>query len=209
MAELEANTGRDFTEEIAVDERDAQALAPETMQADAILGTGCDTELTPTKNRYTVIKGGNSGLALEAMGDLIIVVEDKFRTGFECKVCDGEKHLDEPCQHCNGTGATTGNAGTFPCGFCKEFPGKKPCPECKGKGGLLIAPEIAQRRPTTGTVMSVGLETKLLVPGDRVLYSLFAGSAIQFKQRAVIRIMHEHEVMCRMYGTSKIGDAVK
>ena len=212
---------RDFTEEVHVDERDAAALAPETMQPDVILGESAACEQVPEKNRYTIIKGtGASQLALEAMGDLLIVVEDRFKSGFECPVCNSNGQYNDimsdsierkktkiPCEACNQTGKSLVNPEIV----CKVCRGEKEviCPSCGGSGGTLITPEVAQRRPTTGTVMSSGPETKFLSPGDRVLYSLFAGSAIQFKQRATVRIMHEHEVMCRLHGNLKVGDYVK
>src|SRR5258708_38336566 len=35
----------------------------------------------------------DSEVAMEALNDNIIILEDPFRTGFECKRCDGEGHV--------------------------------------------------------------------------------------------------------------------
>lgn len=41
--------------------------------------------------------------ALEALDNFIIVQEDKFRTGYECKACDGEGHGNKVCPSCKGS----------------------------------------------------------------------------------------------------------
>lgn len=41
-------------------------------------------------------------VALEALNDNVIILEDPFRTGFECKACDGEGHTEEKCKTCGG-----------------------------------------------------------------------------------------------------------
>ena len=109
------------------------------------------------------------------------------------------------------------------------MPGKKVCPQCGGKGALIVAPQDSQRKPTSGVIKSVGPEVSdkpylhstmgsvetvknnpyPLKVGDRVLYSQFAGTGIELKQKGFIRIMHAHEVMCKLYGTGRLGDFVK
>lgn len=41
-------------------------------------------------------------VALEALNDNVIILEDPFRTGFECKACDGEGHTGVKCTACGG-----------------------------------------------------------------------------------------------------------
>lgn len=41
-------------------------------------------------------------LALEALNNNILILEDPYRTGFECKACDGEGHTLVMCQTCLG-----------------------------------------------------------------------------------------------------------
>ena len=41
-------------------------------------------------------------VAMEALNDNIIILQDPYRTGFECKACDGEGHTEEKCKTCGG-----------------------------------------------------------------------------------------------------------
>lgn len=175
---------------------------------------------------------GISSVGLSCIGDQIIVLEDKFRTGYECSKCDGECYLDEKCEFCNGTGKE--NYGTEQETICRMccprnlmdsfgvIPGKKICDRCGGKGSVIIAAPISQQKPSSGLIVSTGPDVlpdcrvinnitgqRWSYPmkiGDRVLYSRFAGSAIELKQKAVIRVLHAHEVLCKLYGKAKIGD---
>jgi co-chaperonin GroES (HSP10) len=177
-------------------------------------------------NTFTVLEGK---LALKAVGRRIIVKEDKFRTGYECSTCDGEGFINEPCQLCKGETTEKArdqfdNEVVVPCRLCRGN-GKKICPDCKGKGGLLVAPEVTERRPTSGVVMSVGddvgvcectlnanwrtmkcsrcggtgkLSDRIKV-GDHVLYGNYAGHLITLKNKAAVRIMNEDEVTARIF----------
>lgn len=223
------------------------------------------------KNRFVIVKGSSNSnpFALEAAGDRIFVLEDKFKTGYECKECGGDGFIpDKECPLCKGTGQELDNNGnpnpeTFCRSCCRERgtlglydgKGKLTCEACKGKGALLAIPQSAAQRPTTGVIMSKGadvskcpdcrgvgkllmqgvigaqrvldqtLPSPILVPclacegkgkvgfklelGDRVLYPIFAGTAISFKQRGVCRIMHENEIYGKVYGYGDLGDMVK
>ena len=77
------------------------------------------------------------------------------------------------------------------------------CPECDGKGGLLVVAEVSQRRPSTGRVVSVGDKVKYFKVGDNVLYSNFAGHAIDLERtgnKVVVRILHETEILAQVRG---------
>jgi len=134
-----------------------------------------------------------------ALGDRVLIEEDKFKSGYECEVCNGSGNA--PCGSCGGSGSSATVSGAR-CPAC-EGKGCQTCSECNGKGGLLVAPDIAQRRPTTGKVVSVGVECNTLKVGDSVLYSNFAGYVIDLNRagRPVsLRILHEPEVLCAMDG---------
>lgn len=77
-------------------------------------------------------------IQLEAVEDKIIVVMDQFKSGFECATCGGSGKIKSPV----------------------VADALKDCPDCHGKGALLIVPEIAKSLPTLGTVMSVGEKTR-------------------------------------------------
>lgn len=134
-------------------------------------------------------------LKLRALGDRLIIAEDKFRTGYECSVCEGAGKLI--CRDCEGTGHSQLNKEIT----CKSCQGETTitCEACGGKGGLLIAPETAQRRPTTGKIISVGSRVKTLKVNDSVLYSNFAGYVIDTNGQ-VLRILHEPEVLSWIEG---------
>lgn len=159
-------------------------------------------------------------LAMLAVGTNIIVKEDRFKTGYECKVCDGTCKSKVVCPRCKGEKTVKAasldekSEGLVPCKACcilsdtgNMIPsGFIPCETCKGKGGSLIVPQESMRRPSSGVIVSTGngiLERKC---GERVLYSNHAGHAMNFKQKTVFRIMHEHEVLSLLMGLGDIGD---
>ena len=130
-----------------------------------------------------------------ALGDRVLIEEDQFRSGYECVDCDGSGKA--ACGDCGGSGTH----GVKKCSHCDH--GTVVCPSCKGKGGLLVAPDISQRRPTTGRIVSIGVDCKTLKVGDSVLYSNFAGYVIDLDRagrKVSLRILHEPEVLCAMEG---------
>ena len=221
------------------------------------------------KNRFVIIKGTDKNpFALEAGGAYIIVLEDKFKTGYECKTCDGDGYLkDTDCSLCKGTGHELDNSGKPTEAFCRECGrqrgtlglieaiGKATCKDCKGQGATIVIPQSAAQRPTTGTIMSIGhevsqctnchgtgrvliqgtvmaqkvLDTINPIPvfapclpcnqtgkvglklevGDKVLYPVFAGTAIHFKQRGVCRIMMYTEIYGKVFGAGNMNDMVR
>ena len=122
---------------------------------------------------------GEVGFA--ASGDRLVIEEDQFKSGYECKECGG-----------SGRVASTVTGGK-----------PKTCPECNGKGGIIVVPEVSQRRPTTGIVRSAGEQCKVYKVGDGVLFSNFAGFAIDLQragQPVCLRILHETEVLTKVRG---------
>ena len=73
------------------------------------------------------------------------------------------------------------------------------CPDCGGKGGLIVVPEVSQRRPSTGSVVSVGDRVEHFRVGDSVLYSNFAGHAMDVGE-VTLRILHEKEILAAVKG---------
>lgn len=142
-------------------------------------------------------KVGNIGFT--ALGDRLLIQEDEFRTGYECAKCEGVGKV--ACDNCAGTTLTsTGKK----CSICSGTEGYLTCPECGGKGALIVAPETAQRRPTSGVVVSVGWKVRHLKPGDSVLYSNFAGYVVDLTHKSgknvCMRILHEPEILSGMSG---------
>jgi chaperonin GroES len=156
------------------------------------------TPTLATSNTYDL-----GTLKFWALGDRVLIEEDEFKTGYECSTCNGTGKA--PCGDCGGSGTHLRGAVTIKCSHCDS--GAVTCPECKGKGGLIIAPDVAQRRPTTGRVVSVGPGTKdhemLLRVGDSVMYSNFAGYVVDLNRagrKVILRILHESEILCRLEG---------
>lgn len=145
-------------------------------------------------NEYAV-----GDLKFWALGDRVLILEDEFKSGYECERCNGTGNVT--CNVCNGTGISLVVEGAT----CKHCHGGKlmTCPECQGKGGLLVAPETAQRRPTTGKIVSVGERCSQLKIGDCVMYSNFAGYTVDLQRAGkpiCLRILHEPEILCGMSG---------
>lgn len=142
-------------------------------------------------------------LTFWSLGDRVLIEEDEFRSGYECAKCDGEGTI--PCDNCGGTSVTpTGKK----CGLCIQgadgsATGRITCPTCNGKGGLLVVPEVSQRRPTSGVVVSAGHKCLTLKVGQSVLYSNFAGYVVDLNRTGkpiTLRILHENEILCGMEG---------
>lgn len=155
---------------------------------------GASVELSTELNQPNIFAIGN--LKFKALGDRLILEEDPFRSGYECQRCEGRCKV--ACDDCHGT-QTKDNGKK--CSVCSD--GFVRCPECGGKGGTLIAPDTAQRRPTSGTVRSVGPSCKELKLGDTVLYSNFAGYVVDLARAGgtiTLRILHETEILAQMEG---------
>lgn len=158
-------------------------------------------EQEEAEQTYTIINGQ---LAMRVMGKRIMILEDKFKTGLECKTCDGNCFSDEDCHICKGTKLVGTGDATQNCRTCMVdniATGKKLCSDCNGKGALIIAPQTAERRTTSGKVTSVGPECTLYKVGDHVIYGSYAGTDIKFKQKVTIRIMHEDEVLAKLFAS--------
>lgn len=144
---------------------------------------------------------------LTAFDDRIIVVLDEFKSGYECTRCEGNNVSNEvshiPCEDCK----STGRRGEKKCSGCAGE-GRVVCPECNGKGGVLIIPQEKENAPTTGIVVSIGEKAVRLKRGDGVLFTSFTGHHFKLTAEDVngheveiwIVMMHEHEVMSKVKG---------
>lgn len=143
-------------------------------------------------------------MGMEALWDKIIVVEDDFKSGYECEACN--KTGDVVCSGCDGTGKSrvVANAKCVGC----SGSGKVACIECKGKGELLVIPDTAKRRPTTGLVVSVGPDVLGIELGMYVCYSNFCGEVWDLEgighdgieRSLAVRHMKAKEVICKVTG---------
>jgi co-chaperonin GroES (HSP10) len=141
--------------------------------------------------------------ALRANGSRLVVLEDEFKSGYECKDCDGKGHTDIKCKQCKGTAYHKGKEENGSCPDCevgtsdgrKSF-GYELCATCKGQQARLIIPDSAKRRPLTGRVISAGRKCTEFKVGDRVMFTNYTGTDFEIKGGVKIRIMLEDDVMC-------------
>ncbi len=173
----------------------------------------------------------NEELAMSALWDYVIVLEDPYKSGRDCPHCDGKGHQNQECEECHGRGTFRGkvmNATFDPCTTCTvgEGPLRKtlkfmPCLVCKGTGtSSIVTPEDTHTRPTTGIVQSVGPlcsytkmggelvripEEARIKTGDRVLYHTFVGSIFELGTTSKIKIRYikESEILGRLHGVVK------
>ena len=114
-------------------------------------------------------------------GDRILVMKDALELEDACKKCHGKGFKEgEDCPNCGGAQMERNADGSASeCRVCKVLGydkeqgwscGKVRCEECRGTGwrGGIIIPQVAERKPITGVVVSVGPECRLLKLGDRV-----------------------------------------
>lgn len=122
------------------------------------------------------------GIYLEAYDNRILVVSDPFKSGYECKTCKETGRVPS----------------TTVLGAMKE------CPDCNGKGQLLILPEIAKTLPTSGIILSMGPNCKILNRaqhfGQRVLVGPYTGTGVPIKGQIRIRSLREDEIVCFLWG---------
>jgi co-chaperonin GroES (HSP10) len=155
----------------------------------------------------------------EAYGDRLIVLQDDYRSGYECPTCLAKdiRMLDSmrqasvvPCDNCAGKGEYEkfGSSVSVKCSPC-DGRGVVPCPDCNGVGGRIAISQESERRPTTGTIYSKGSEVTKFERGDRVIYPSFSGHAFDLAGKdingkdveAVIVILTERDILARMYGS--------
>jgi hypothetical protein len=144
------------------------------------------------QNYVYIVKGK---IAIRADYDKIVILLDKFKTGFECKDCEGLGVL-EHCPKCGGKGQTRFGEVCPSCyGDATKF-ANTTCALCRGIGTSIVIPESAKAIPTSGIVVSVGPNCKFRQIGDRVLFGAHTGYMLPFKGNVKLRIMREHEPLC-------------
>lgn len=150
-----------------------------------------------SEKQYVYVVQGK--IALRAVEDKIIVLLDKFKTGYECKSCGGDglgrlcmvcretpgyDRFGQPCKHCFGKPAM--------------FLGGN-CPTCKGRGSLVVVPESSKAMPTSGIIVSVGPKCNYRKVGDRVLFGAHIGYFLPFKGNVRLRTMREYEPLADIF----------
>ena len=80
--------------------------------------------------------------------------------------------------------------------------------------GVLHIPESAKRRPSIGTVISIGVGTTVACKiGDRVLYPMYSGTGLVFRdpktqeQLTPMRVLVPEEILCTVSGDAELVEA--
>ena len=76
---------------------------------------------------------------------------------------------------------------------------------------MLIVPEKSQRRPTTGSIVSIGEKVSVYKKGEKVVYGNFSGHVMDLDasgEKVILRILHDTEILCRVEGnlSYRIGE---
>jgi hypothetical protein len=145
---------------------------------------------------------------MEATSDRVLIVEDDFRSGYECEACNEVGSL--VCPGCDGSGTSRVVVGAA-CSMCHGDK-KITCESCKGKGVLLEIPQASKRRPTTGIIVSVGWEVKNFAIGDFALFPNYCGEVYDLsgvnsdgqELTVVLRMLKEREIIARITGHLKL-----
>lgn len=76
--------------------------------------------------------------------------------------------------------------------------------------GRIVIPEQAQRRPTTGKIVAVGVDVSNpdLVVDAKVVYGLYSGTVINFKEQPAFRILGQDEVLAVIDDVSLVLEGV-
>ena len=160
-------------------------------------------------------------LEMEAAGDRLIVVQDDFKSGYECLRCQARdiRMLDQlhqasviTCSECAGLGKQSSivEGAWHTCSVCNGR-GWHVCPDCNGTGtagGGIAHAQESERRPTTGLVVSTGWKVEHYKRGEAVIYPSFAGhfwdlEAVDLDGNPVavtIGILREDEIIARVKG---------
>lgn len=160
-----------------------------------------------TKSVENVIFVVAGKLGLEATEDKILILIDKFRSGYECKDCNETgTYISCQCERDKTPGRYINGRVDKACPYCEgselirnERRGRDRCSSCNGTGTTLKMPENTRGIPTSGIIVSVGPLCKSRRVAERVLFGSHTGYFIPFKGNAKIRCMREDEPLCKIY----------
>jgi hypothetical protein len=149
-------------------------------------------------------------LGLQGIGDKILILVDKFKSGYECKDCE-ETGVFIACA-CSRRGEFGVNNNGKRCSYmgkCSTQHVGQSCKTCAGTGTTLKIPDTAKAIPTSGVIVSVGPNCTVRRLGERVLFGAHTGYYLPFKGNAKIKVMREDEPLCLIYAVDNnntLGD---
>lgn len=127
-----------------------------------------------------------------ALGEKILVSLDQYRSGYECPTCKGSSKVKIQ----DASGLTLSTA----------------CPDCKGKGvreGGLVIPDTSKVIASSGVVISMGAVARErcteFAVGDRILFSVHAGSLIPTKAGLMFKQMDWYQAWVKVDGADELS----
>lgn len=157
----------------------------------------------------------------EAFGDKVLIAVDVFKSGYECKDCNGTGRIKEDCT-CVKRGrpgfkynavAESEPAFNIKCPECQgDYESKhkdETCAVCKGNGALIIVPEASKDMCTTGVIVSVGdslAQYPRLKNGVRVVFGRFSGTGLPTKAVGIMfKFLRVHEILGFIHKGEPLG----
>jgi len=172
-----------------------------------------ELETSQVDNVIFVVAGK---IGLESIEDKIIILIDKFKSGYECKDCNETGiFISCECERKGTPGRVIKGNINKECPYCNgkyEERREKECPTCKGTGSTIIMPENARAIPTSGVIVSTGPKCTVRKIGERVLFGAHTGYYLPFKGNAKLRCMREDEPLCKIYAIDSqvtLGDFIQ
>ncbi len=71
-------------------------------------------------------------------------------------------------------------------------------------GGKIIIPEKLQRRPTVGRIIATAPDISEWNVGDKIVFGLYSGVVINFKNQPAFRILNRDEVLATVVGDAEL-----
>lgn len=73
--------------------------------------------------------------------------------------------------------------------------------------GRILVPDSARTRPTTGTIIAIGKGIENYFVGEKVVYGMYSGTLLRFKNQPVLRSLVEDEILGAIAsGTAELED---
>jgi co-chaperonin GroES (HSP10) len=123
----------------------------------------------------------------EALNEKILVSIDIFKSGYECKVCQGKKTVE----------IKQGRETV-----------QETCSACKGIGASLILPDTSKKLPTHGVVVSMGRiarEKADFKVGDRVLFGEYTGTMLPTKAGLMFKYLDWYGGVIKIEGANELA----
>lgn len=197
-----------------------------------------DKEREDLRAQEIIIDGSNKvsfpgyPYTFTAVGEKILISVDIFKTGYECKICNGRKKLEIKCI-CEDTSDRPGYKYStamleafdqdnrkareeIKCSECKgDYISARQtvkCSACKGKGAILLFADQSRKLPTTGRIVSIGNLARILIErdsweyklGDKVLFGEHVGEFIPTKAGILLKILDYNQVRLKVEGAGDL-----